>query len=92
VVLHPMPVCSFTHKFPGLDHYHTDTTFAFVAHEPPKHDISAGESKDIRTFTASQLEALLDNEILANTRETALFVLHKFYVDWEQVPATSWQL
>ena len=92
VVLHPMPVCSFTHRFPGLDHYHTDTTYAFVAYEPPNQDVSAGESNDIRTFTASQLELLSDSEILPNTKEIALFVLRKLYIDWEQVPATSWQL
>jgi 8-oxo-dGTP pyrophosphatase MutT (NUDIX family) len=92
VVLHPMPVCSFTHKFPGLDHYHTDTTYAFVAHEPPKHNIGAGESEDVRTFTASQLEALSASEIMPNIKQIALHVLSEFYIDWEQVPATSWQL
>lgn len=92
VVLHPVPACSFTHRFQGLDHYHTDTSYAFVTHETPKHDISVGESKDIRTFTVTELESLANGEILQNVKEIALFVLRKLYIDWEQVPTTSWQL
>ena len=90
--LHPTPACFSTHNFPGLDHYHTDTSFAFVAQEPPKHAVGTGESKDIMTYTASQLETLSEKEIILNVKEIALFVLRQCFVDWERVPATSWQL
>ena len=90
--LHPIPAYYSTHKFPGLNHYHTDTSFAFVAHEPPKYEVGAGESKDIRTYTASQLNLLTESEIIISVKEISLFVLEVCFVDWEQAPATSWQL
>jgi hypothetical protein len=88
--LHPVPVSLLTHKFKGIDHYHTDTAFAFVASEPPRGRLAAGESEEFKTFTVTQLRALPDDEIPDNVRETCLFVLEECRHHWKSLPAAGW--
>jgi len=45
IIVHPYPVVINTHQIAGLDHYHTDTIYAFLAHSLPKHSIFAGFHK-----------------------------------------------
>jgi 8-oxo-dGTP diphosphatase len=87
-VLHPYPVCLQTHRFAGLDHYHSDTSYAFVAREPPRHSVAVGESPHIELFTATELRDIAPSMIVENVREIGLFVLEHCLSEWEHVPAT----
>lgn len=89
VISHPVAVSSLTHKFPGLDHWHTDLGFAFTADESPKHKIADGESDNIKLFTLDELNALPDGDIPENVREVARFVFG-ILDKWEPAPATDW--
>jgi 8-oxo-dGTP pyrophosphatase MutT (NUDIX family) len=87
-VLHPQPVCTFTHEFfpnePGR-HRHSDITWAFVADGPPLHQIGEGESQRITLYSRQELDRIPDNEIFENVREIARYVLDVCYPQWEQV-------
>lgn len=92
VVLLPLPIAVLSHKFPGLDHYHNDYGIGFVANEPPAHQPHEGESSDIKCFTLTQLQALSDDQIPSNVRETAEFILTQGLAHWEQMPSSNWSL
>lgn len=83
--LHPYPVNIETHKFPGLNHYHTDIAYVLVADEKPLTKEAADESHDIQLFTPEQLRDLPADKILENTRQTAIFVLEECLPNWEVV-------
>ena len=85
VKLHPVPVHFMTHRFPGMDHYHTDTAFAFTTQEPPKSPVHAGESTVLKLFTTNQLLSIPSSQIPENVRQTGLFVLEKCLREWESV-------
>lgn len=89
VRLHPVPVSYLTHEFPGLDHYHTDTAFAFVTDQPPKGEPQEDESVDIELFTADEIRAIHKDDIYPNVREIALFVLETSLSEWVRVPTSS---
>ena len=88
-VMHPYPVSMLTHKFAELDHYHSDTAFAFVTHEPPAQKIGEGESADVMEFTAKELRALPHSKIPGNAQETGLFVLEDCLKNWEAVSTSG---
>lgn len=90
VQLHPVPVSLLTHKFEGLDHYHTDIAFAFVAYGPPLNAVSEGESEKIDLFTAAELRALAGSEIPESVREIGLFILEEALNNWP--PVNAWEL
>jgi len=88
VTVHPIPIVQSTHGFeiwPG--HYHTDTTYAFVANSDPNNEPVDGESQDIRWVTYKELCAVPENEIIDNIREIGKLVLTVFLKEWEQVPS-----
>ncbi len=85
VQMHPLPVSYLTHKFPGLDHYHTDTAFGFVAEKPPENALALGESEEITLFTSGELSEINSSNIPENVREIALFVLDTCLKKWEIV-------
>ncbi len=92
VTLHPLPVSSLTHKFPGMNHYHSDLAYAFVTTEEPKSIISKNESQKSRLLNCAELEKLDSSEIPEDVREIGLFVLTKCLKDWEKVPVANFAL
>lgn len=91
-VQHPTPFYFSTHPFdPDGQHYHSDTTFAFITREEPKHPIGAEEADTLRLFTAEDVRALNDQEIYPEMRELCLYALENSYEEWVPVPATSYR-
>ncbi len=88
-VMHPYPVLIMTHKFPGLNHYHSDTAYGFVTRQSPAGRVGKGESAELKEFTAKQLRAIPTGEIPENVRETALFVLEECLKNWVAVEASE---
>ncbi len=88
-VFHPQPLALQTHRFGHEDHFHTDTSFAFVTHEAPANPIAEGESDIMHMFTASELERAPDNEIPDNVRAIALYVLNRCLEEYEQVDVAA---
>ena len=82
---HPWPANISTFRFGNLDHYHTDIAYAFTTAEDPAHEPDEGESQEFRTFTASQLKALGEDEIPDDVREIALIILKDYSINWKQV-------
>lgn len=89
VLLHPQAVCTVTHQFSNLDHYHTDTAFAFVTDQAPSGKHNDDESADIKLFTVKDLKAVPEGEIPENIREICLFVLQELYKNWDAIEAKS---
>ena len=88
--LHPVPVIFNTHAFGnGLDHFHSDTGFAVIAEEPPKHKPAEGESNVIRLFTRQELLEAPEEIIAKNISTTFLFIMDVCLPNWEQIPASS---
>ena len=89
-VMHPVPIACNTHLFKqGMDHFHTDIEYAFIAKKAPLHAVLQGESDHIRLFTEKDLETMDNSQTFENIREIALFVLREILIDWERVPATE---
>jgi hypothetical protein len=84
-LLHPMPISLQTHQFGDADHYHTDTAFAFVTDEPPKHAIKEGESTEFKYFTLHELRTVSQDQIRENVRETGIFVLEELLRHWQPI-------
>jgi len=87
--LHPYPVVLNTHTFPGIDHFHSDITFAFITNVEPREVIGEEESKEVSLFTKSEILELPSDKILENVREIALFIFDELLNSWEPVPADS---
>lgn len=88
-IIHPWPVSISTHQFTDMEHFHTDIGYAFTARQDPKHTVTDGESRQFRTFTASELRALRDAEIPANVRDRALIILEDYIKNWQQIPVPA---
>lgn len=84
--LHPYPVAVLTHEFPGIDHFHTDTAWAFISHEPPNKEISENESPSLQFMTLDEIKAIPSGAIPENVREIGIFVLENCLTNWERVP------
>ncbi len=82
-VLHPADVCTNTHQFPGLDHYHTDIAYAFVTDQMPAQKPNDQESTKLRAMTRSEMLALAETEIPPSVREIALYVFDVIKANWE---------
>jgi len=87
---HPQPLAIHTHPFKGLDHFHTDITFAFVTREAPLHAVADGESSIIQAFTAGELRTIPEDDIPDNVRVLALYVLDKCLLEYEQVSTATY--
>jgi len=92
VDMHPIPIAPFTHKFPGLDHYHSDIGFGFTTHQEPAYNPGENESTEIECFTLDQLQQLRDSEVPPNLIEIGRFLLTDGIEFWEQVPSSEWTL
>lgn len=91
VTLHPQPVCHLTHKFAKLDHSHTDLTYAFIAKSAPKHLVAEGESKELKLFSEKELLKLTKDDIQADLKEIALYVLREIVPEWEPVDPSHYE-
>jgi hypothetical protein len=85
--LHPYPINTETHKFPEIDHYHTDIAYLFTTGETPNGAVREGESLDIQNFTLQELRDIPADKIAENVRLTAIFALEECLGEWE---AVSW--
>lgn len=92
VSLHPIAIAPLTHKFPGIDHYHSDWGFGFTTDQAPQGLPNDNESDSIECFTLEQLQELSAQEIPNNVAEIGKFVLTEGLRYWEQIPATEWSL
>jgi len=81
-VLHPADVCTNTHHFPDLDHFHTDIAYAFTTDQQPRNKPVDGESTRLHAFTRSELLALQASEIPESSREIALFIFDQLLPSW----------
>ncbi|MDB5182532.1 MAG: putative pyrophosphohydrolase including oxidative damage repair enzyme [Candidatus Saccharibacteria bacterium] len=88
-VIHPYPLALATFKYGDLDHYHTDTAFAFVTKEAPHHKIEDDESKDIRLFTKRELLNAKNDLVPENVKEVALYVLDHILKNWQKTDAND---
>jgi 8-oxo-dGTP pyrophosphatase MutT (NUDIX family) len=91
IAVHPVPLCSNTHKFPGLDHYHTDSAYVLLATAKPTRKPADGESQDIRWLTRDHVLALRSAEMYNNTKA---LVLHAFdtCLEWRSYPTAEFSL
>jgi len=92
VITHPSPVIMSTHALSKLNHFHTDTSFAFIANNDPAGEIDEGESQDLRWLGKNELKELKEDEIFPHTREIYLYILNECINKWEQVPSSSFSL
>lgn len=83
--LHPQPVYIQTHKFPGLDHYHTDIGYVFTTYQEPRFAVEGEESREFVFLTLKELRESSDDTIIPNVRETGIFVLYECIKEWEPV-------
>jgi len=89
--VHPQPVVMDTH-YVSDDHWHSDTSYLFVAHGEPSSLPVEGESQDIRWLTEKELLALDESAIRAFTRDVYLECLRLVMKEWERMPATAFRL
>lgn len=65
-----------THPFDAeRTHFHTDASYAFVAHAEPNLPLADGESKDLRWISESELLSIAKDKIYSNVRELGIYVL-----------------
>jgi 8-oxo-dGTP diphosphatase len=91
VAVHPYPVVVQSHDM-GIDHFHTDLAYAFIAQSDPSGEIAVGESSDIRWLTALEVEMLEEPDIFLNTKEVCRYITDICLVEWTRVPASSFDL
>lgn len=83
---HPHSIYMQSHDFDGdPTHRHTDVAWAFVADQPPKYPVGAGESDQIRLFTRNELADLPNGQTKESVRRAALYVLDICLSQWERV-------
>jgi 8-oxo-dGTP diphosphatase len=92
IIVHPYPVVLNTHQIAGLDHYHTDTIYSFVAHSLPKHTMEEGESLDLRWLSHTELTALDPTLLYPSTLKIYDFIFDTVLTDWEEVPTSEFEL
>ncbi|HMI09489.1 MAG TPA: NUDIX domain-containing protein [Candidatus Saccharimonadales bacterium] len=85
-IVHPFPVLYATMRYPGEGgHYHTDTTYAFIATDEPRRLPAEGESTDIKLFSRQELVDLGEDKVDHVTREAALYIFDNCLVQWQKV-------
>lgn len=89
-VIHPQPISHTTHPI-GNDHFHTDSTYALITNEKPRHQPHEGESTDIQLFSRTELIGLPDNKIIQNVREIALYIFDNCLDEFELVPTSEFK-
>jgi 8-oxo-dGTP diphosphatase len=83
-VVHPVSAVNHTHRYTSdSDHYHTDSTYIFVAWGAPDNLPAEGEAMDIRWVTLDELRAFTLDEISSITQEIGEAVFSHFLEAWE---------
>lgn len=90
-VVHPIPLALITHSFGGLDHFHTDTTFAFTAIEAPRHGVGDGESTDTRLYTARELAAAPEDSVPKAMKEFGKHLFDTVLNTWDEVSPSRFE-
>lgn len=73
---HYAPFSMNTHSFnKERTHFHTDATYAFIAHAEPSAGRAEGESKELKWLTYDELIQLPEADIFSNVKQLGLFVL-----------------
>lgn len=91
-VNHPVPLNQNTHLFKqGMEHYHTDTAYAFVADGEPAGSPDDLESNDLRWLTIEQLRKMDQAEIGQNSREIAMYAFEHILDYWEPIDLSEFQ-
>lgn len=84
--LHPYPVSISTHtNGKNIHHFHTEISYAFVANEPPRHNIGLGESEDIQLFTCAELKALANEKVYEDIQDIGGYIFRECVPSWERV-------
>lgn len=92
--VHPVPVIESTHGFDKLwpNHYHTDTSYAFVTDQEPNNKPVDGESTIIRWYSLEELKWVPAGEIVENIRVIGQHILTHFINEWVPVPVENFEL
>lgn len=90
-VVHPQPFMVHTHDITS-EHFHTDTSYLFLAQTEPRGPVSEGESGDIRWFTRDGIERLPSDKIFDSTRQACVAIFDLFLGEWQPVVASEFSL
>lgn len=88
----PYPIVMNDHEYADLNHFHSDTSYLFVAHGEPKMSVGEGESTDLRWVTERQLDAINDPEIIKFTKEVYQYVFQVCLERWDRVEPGDFEL
>lgn len=88
--VHPNPALYATFRV-GSDHFHTDSGYAVIAKEPPRHLPADGESTAIRLFSRAELLSLSNDVLLENVREIILHIFDIYLDSWQAVPSNAFK-
>jgi 8-oxo-dGTP diphosphatase len=83
--LHPHPITIQTHKFPEIDHYHTDIAFVLVTSEPPNNPVKDGESSKFKLFNLNDLNKASSKDLPIDVKETCIYVLTECLKSWKPI-------
>jgi 8-oxo-dGTP pyrophosphatase MutT (NUDIX family) len=89
-VVHPQPIAHMTHRF-SETHFHTDTTYAFVTDQPPRHSPAEDESNDIQLFTRTELSSFPSDKIFEDVREIALYIFDNSLEEWRAIETKNFE-
>ena len=88
--VHPYPIVYATMGYGSeKDHFHTDSTYAFITNEAPANSPAEGESTDLQLFTRNEIVNL--SEIDGVTRDTALYIFDNCLTTWQPTNMTDFQ-
>ena len=90
-IIHPYPVVMNTHNITA-DHFHSDTSYAFVADGEPQFKVGDGESNDLRWLTRSELNQLQEPDIFLDAKQVYNFILDTCLKDWDQIETSTFKL
>lgn len=92
-ILHPTPVAQNTHHYGGgeEEHYHVDTSYAFVTHELPETLPGDDESTDFAWISLNDFHTMDPKLFTSKSRQIAMFILEKLLDAWEEVPTSTFK-
>ncbi len=91
VVTHPLPLVINTHHIKD-GHYHTDSSYAFVARSVPKEQPHEGESDDLRWLTLREIKQSVDDGMTYANVYTVYEAIVTYYLEaYDWLPATDFQ-
>lgn len=88
-VLHPYPVVHTT--MGDASHFHTDSSYAFIANEKPRDVPGEGESVNIQLFTKAHLMTPDSDIIDKITRDIALYIFDECLEKWQTISPSEFK-